>query len=58
MKKIKKITGKLTIAEMYGRLPVPKTGGAMKAKKGRGSYTRNSKHKGRSCYDRPFFCYV
>jgi hypothetical protein len=56
MKKIKKIKGKLSLTRMKGgRIPIPKSGGAMKAKKGRGSYTRKSKHKGRSSYgDCPF----
>lgn len=40
--------GKLTLNEMYGRLPTPKKGGAMKVKKGKGSYSRKNKHKGRS----------
>jgi len=38
------INGSMTRAEQFGRLPVPKKGGAMKAKKGRGSYTRKAKH--------------
>lgn len=47
---------KWTFAELYGRLPTPKKGGAMKAKKGRGSYNRTSKHKkGWSLDDHPFF---
>jgi hypothetical protein len=46
----------LTFEELYGRLPTPKKGGAMKAKKGKGSYTRKSKHrKGWSKFDHPFF---
>ena len=39
------VTGTFTKAEMFGRLPTPKKGGAMKAKKGRGSYNRRAKHK-------------
>ena len=39
-----RMTGKLTFAELYGRLPTPKKGGPMKSKKGKGSYTRKSKH--------------
>ena len=49
---------KFTMAEMYGRIPIPKKGGAMTPKKGRGSYKRKGKHKGRSEYDRPFFCLI
>ena len=40
-----KLIIKLSFADKYGRLPTPKKGGPMKSKKGRGSYTRNSKHK-------------
>ena len=38
------MSGTISKAEQFGRLPVPKKGGAMKAKKGRGSYTRKAKH--------------
>ena len=57
MKHQKTVKGQLTFEELYGRLPTPKKGGAMKAKKGRGSYKRSSKHtKGWSSNDHPFFC--
>ena len=39
------LSGTLSKGEMFGRLPTPKKGGAMKSKKGRGSYTRKSKHR-------------
>ena len=39
------VSGTLTKGEMFGRIPTPKKGGAMKAKKGRGSYNRKSKHR-------------
>jgi hypothetical protein len=54
MRKYKKM-GKLTIAQVYGRIPVSnKHGGPMKNKK---AYTRKAKHKGQS-YDCPFFCAI
>lgn len=40
-----KLVVEFTFAQKYGRLPTPKTGGPMKVKKGRGSYTRKDKHK-------------
>lgn len=39
------VSGTMTKGEMFGRLPTPKKGGAMKAKKGKGSYRRKEKHK-------------
>jgi len=51
--------GKLSLTQMKGgRIPIPKRGGAMKPKKGRGAYTRKDKHsKGNKGWssDRPFF---
>jgi len=56
MSNTKNIIGKLTFTELYGRLPTPKKGGAMKSKKGKGSYQRTAKHKkGWSLNDHPFF---
>lgn len=50
---------KFTFEELYGRLPVPKCGGSMKPKKGKGSYKRSNKHKkGWSNNDHSFFCCV
>lgn len=40
-----KLVIELTFAQKYGRLPTPKKGGPMKAKRGRGSYIRKPKHK-------------
>jgi len=57
MKK-RKLSGKLTLSQIKGRIPIPKKGGAMKPKKGKGSYTRNLKHKGRSFNDCPFFLFI
>jgi len=49
-------SGTLTLSQIKGRIPTPKKGGAMKSKKGKGSYTRRSKHKGQSSYgDCPLF---
>ena len=39
------VSGTLTLAEMKGRIPIPRKGSVMKAKKGRGSYKRNDKHR-------------
>lgn len=39
------ITVEFTYKERMGRIPTPKKGGAMKAKRGKGSYTRKTKHK-------------
>lgn len=52
MKTYKK-SGKMSLSQIMGRIPTPKKGGIMKPKRGKGAYTRNRKHKGRS-YDRPF----
>ncbi len=53
--KIKK-TGKLSFAQMYGRIPISKTGNVIKPKKGKGSYSRKEKHKkGWSYSGYPFF---
>lgn len=51
-----KLTVVLSLTDIKGRIPTPKKGGAMKAKKGKGSYSRKAKfNKGWSSNDRPFF---
>ncbi len=48
--------GKLSLTQMKGgRIPIPKRGGAMKPKKGRGAYTRKGKHNKGWSSDHPFF---
>ena len=39
------MSGTLSLAQVTGRIPTPKKGGAMKPKKGKGAYTRADKYK-------------
>jgi len=50
------IKGKLSLTQMKGgRIPIPKRGGIMKPKKGKGAYSRKDKYSKGWSSDRPFF---
>lgn len=50
------IKGTMTKAEMFGRIPTPKRGGALTSKKGKKGYNRRAKHKKGWSNDCPSFC--
>ena len=49
------VSGKLSLSQIKGRIPIPKKGSVMKVKKGKGSYRRKDKHKKSYCLS--FLCF-